>query len=219
MPSKHRHCFHEAIERYPWADAIETLALDVRLPWCTLSSLGLAPNPNEFLRRETTAVACFSGRCRGELVTSTCPFGGLCRKQCCTNLELSFVEGASESRFDFWTVAGGLAFLMALAFVRLLSERPERASRKETKMNGRHKATQINSSSHRTYLQFMLETIWTTGAGVMVTSLATLSERDRRASKRAPFVFFTHLGPTTQKVAGQRGLCLGFPETALGEPK
>jgi hypothetical protein len=53
-------------------------------------------------------------------------------------------------------------------------------------MNGRQKATQINSSSHRTYLQYMLETIWTAGAGVVVTSLATLSERVEGHPSGAP---------------------------------
>ena len=67
--------------------------------------------------------------------------------------------------------------VMALALVRLLSDRPRRAARKEVEMNVRHKATQTNIRPNRTYLQYLLETIWTAGAGVVVTSLATLSER------------------------------------------
>lgn len=45
-------------------------------------------------------------------------------------------------------------------------------------MNGQHRAAQVNIQPRRTYLQYIWETIWTTGAGVMAASLATLSERD-----------------------------------------
>lgn len=102
---------------------------------------------------------------------SPCAYAMSCRR-----MNISFVEGASESRFDLWTVTGGLVFVMALAFVRLLSERPVGVRRKGGIMNSQHRAAQVNIQPHRTYLQYIWETIWTTGAGVMAASLATLSE-------------------------------------------
>lgn len=99
---------------------------------------------------------------------------------------MSFVEGLSESGLDIRTVAVCLAFAMALAFVRLLSERPLRAFRKEADMKqSRQNATNKNSSNPRSYWQYLLETIWTASAGVLATSLSTLSERWKGAPRGA----------------------------------
>ncbi len=81
-----------------------------------------------------------------------------------------------------------LAVTLALAFVRLLSEIPGRDKRKEKRMKAtRASVPNSQSGQPRKFLQYLLETIWAAGAGVLGTSLATLSQRTGGAlSARAP---------------------------------
>lgn len=69
-----------------------------------------------------------------------------------------------------------LAVALALALVRLFSELPSHGNRKEKRVKA-SKASVPNSQSAqpRKFWQYLLETIWAAGAGVLGTSLATLS--------------------------------------------
>ena len=69
-----------------------------------------------------------------------------------------------------------LAVTLALAFVRLLSEIPGREKRKEKRMKAtRASVPNSQSGQPRKFLQYLLETIWAAGAGVLGTSLAVLT--------------------------------------------
>lgn len=84
---------------------------------------------------------------------------------------MSLVQGAIES--TVW-----LAVALALAFVRLLSEAPVWSSRTENRMKA-NKASVPNSrpAQPRRFWQYLLETIWAAGVGVLGSSLATLNQR------------------------------------------
>lgn len=87
-------------------------------------------------------------------------------------------EGASGLRFETWGIAGGFAALAGLALMRLLSETSLRGFRKGNHMRankGRHSNTKKSNTSARKYWQYLLETFWAVGAGVMASPLATLS--------------------------------------------
>jgi len=92
-----------------------------------------------------------------------------------------------------WLGTVWLAVALALAFVRLLSDIPGRDKRKENRM----KATRVSVSNSRLAVprrvgQYLLETIWATGAGVLGTSLATLSPRTSGAFiPKAPLCFLS----------------------------
>lgn len=72
-----------------------------------------------------------------------------------------------------WLVVG-----LALAFLRLLSEIPARVTRKEDRMKvAKASASVSQPAPPRRFWQYLLETIWAAGAGVLGTSLATLDQR------------------------------------------
>ena len=90
---------------------------------------------------------------------------------------MSLAEGASGLRFETWGIAGGFAALAGLALMRLLSENSIRRLRRGNNMDankGRHSSKKSNTST-RKYWQYLLETMWAVGAGVMASPLATLS--------------------------------------------
>ena len=65
-----------------------------------------------------------------------------------------------------------------LAFVRLLSEQPIGLLWKERKMRASKRATKNSHKStvhRRNYRQYLAETMWAVGAGVMASPLAALS--------------------------------------------
>lgn len=74
-----------------------------------------------------------------------------------------------------WGVVTGVLGLLGLAIVRLVSERRFRSRkstgrkvRKEQKMNAKKKVSKRKDKS-RSFWQYLAETIWTYGAGVMAT--------------------------------------------------
>lgn len=88
------------------------------------------------------------------------------------------VQGASESNHNLGLGAVWLAVVLALALVRFLSERHIRCKRKEKPMNAIQKPnTNSTSKNPRKFWQYLLETIWATGAGVLAAPLATLNQR------------------------------------------
>lgn len=100
---------------------------------------------------------------------------------------MSLVQGASGPGSNPWVLAGGLAALMILALVRLLSEVPFGATKKEKAMGECSRRVREDRPIDRTrkYWQFLLETMWAAGAGVIGSPLAALSQRTARASRRA----------------------------------
>lgn len=90
-------------------------------------------------------------------------------------IERSLVQGASESDYSHGLGAAWLAVVLALAVVRLFSER-HICEPKEKPMNAIQKLnTNSTSSNPRTFGHYLLETIWATGAGALAAPLATLS--------------------------------------------
>lgn len=78
-----------------------------------------------------------------------------------------------------------LAVALLLAFVRLLSEIPARNKRKENRMEAIPVSAPVSqSATQRRFWQYLLETIWAAGAGVLGTSLATLDQRTSGAPSR-----------------------------------
>jgi hypothetical protein len=87
----------------------------------------------------------------------------------------SLVQGASEPNQDIGLGAAWLAVVLILALVRLLSEW-HTSKRKEKRMNVVQKYdTNSTTKTPRKFWQYLLETIWATGAGVLAAPLATLS--------------------------------------------
>lgn len=88
----------------------------------------------------------------------------------------SLVQGVSEPTQNIGLVAAWLAVAPVLALVRLLSERPLLGKRKEKLMNaGQKHDADRQPKAPRKFSQYIGETIWAAGAGVLGTSLATLS--------------------------------------------
>lgn len=90
-------------------------------------------------------------------------------------LRSSLAEGASGPGSIPWVLAGSLAGLVFLAFVRLLSEIPVEMIQKGDAMNVRTAMRNKLRNRTRKYWQYLLETMWAAGAGVMVSPLAALS--------------------------------------------
>jgi hypothetical protein len=87
----------------------------------------------------------------------------------------SLVQGASEPTHNLGLGAVWLAVVLILALVRLLSDR-HLCKRKEKPMNAVPKPnTNSTTNTPRKFWQYLLETIWATGAGVLAAPLATLS--------------------------------------------
>jgi hypothetical protein len=87
----------------------------------------------------------------------------------------SLVQGASEPTHNLGLGAVWLAVVLILALVRLFSER-HICKRKEKPMNTVQKPnTNSTTNTPRKFWQYLLETIWATGAGVLAAPLATLS--------------------------------------------
>ncbi|MDC7802394.1 hypothetical protein PP359_00510 [Sphingomonas sp. BLCC-B65] len=87
----------------------------------------------------------------------------------------SLVQGASEPNQNLGLGAVWLAVVLILTLVRLLSER-RISKRKEKPMNTVQKQnTNSTTNIPRKFWQYLLETIWATGAGVLAAPLATLS--------------------------------------------
>ncbi|TFV81791.1 hypothetical protein E4V99_12565 [Microbacterium sp. dk485] len=85
------------------------------------------------------------------------------------------VQGASESTRNLGLGAVWLAVALILALVRLLGER-RICKRKEKPMDAVQKPnTNSTTNTPRKFWQYLLETIWATGAGVLAAPLATLS--------------------------------------------
>lgn len=94
----------------------------------------------------------------------------------------SLVQGASESTHILGLGAVWLAVVLALAVVRLQSERHVR-KQKEKPMNAIQKPnTNSKPPSSRKFWQYLLETIWATGVGAVAAPLATLSQRTQRVA-------------------------------------
>ncbi len=85
------------------------------------------------------------------------------------------VQGASEPNQSIGLGAVWLAVVLILALARLLSERPF-SKRKEQLMDVIQKRiTNSTTNTSRKFWQYLLETIWAIGAGVLAAPLATLS--------------------------------------------
>lgn len=78
--------------------------------------------------------------------------------------------------FETWgVITGVLAGLLLLSLVRLLSERffeiGKRAGRRSEKRwcmpRGKHRQVEAKEVRSRSFYQYVLETVWTCGAGVM----------------------------------------------------